>query len=267
MLRLLGLFVLVYVGLVVFYVFAQRGLIYYPQTASAESLLRNAGSLEPVRDHSGDIIAWRGGDLNAQQRFLAFHGNAGHAQHRRYLMELFADTEPGWEVVVMEYPGYGSRRGSASESAFFKAADALFQQLTQDDERPVYLLGESIGSGPAAHVAEQHPEAVPGLLLITPFTRLADVGRHHFPWLPVGTLLRDRYDNSEALADYQGRVVVVTAENDSVVPARFGKGLYQELQGPKRYFEIPATDHNNIHYHPDAEPWQQAVEFLLQPEP
>ena len=264
MLRLLGLFVLVYVGLIVFYVFAQRGLIYYPQTASAESLLQNAGSLEAVRDHSGDIIAWRGGDLNAQQRFLVFHGNAGHAQHRRYLMELFAETDPAWEVVVMEYPGYGSRRGSASETAFFQAAETLFQQLTQNDERPVYLLGESIGSGPVAHLAEHHPEAVAGLLLITPFTRLADVGRHHFPWLPVATLLRDRYDNVAALADYRGRVAVVTAENDSVVPAKFGRQLYETLSGPSEYFEIPATDHNNIHYHPETDPWQQSVEFLVQ---
>jgi len=50
-------------------------------------------------------------------------------------------------------------------------------------------FGESLGTVVAVDLAVEHPPAA--LVLRSPFTSMADVGQHHYPFLPVRLLLRD----------------------------------------------------------------------------
>jgi len=106
-------------------------------------------------------------------------------------------------------------------------------------------------------------EALTGLLLITPWDRLAHVGAHHYPWLPVKWMLRDDYDSQARLARFDRPVLVVVAERDSIVPARFGRALHTGLEGPKRLVLIEAADHNDWAERVDAGWWRTAVAFSL----
>jgi fermentation-respiration switch protein FrsA (DUF1100 family) len=112
----------------------------------------------------------------------------------------------------------------------------------------------------------QHPAGIAGLLLITPWDRLENVARFHYPWAPVGWLLRDRYDSVSNLARYDGRVLVAIAERDSIVPARFGTALEVALTQPKRLLVIPGAGHNDWPEQVDAMWWRDAVDFLLPPQ-
>jgi hypothetical protein len=40
--------------------------------------------------------------------------------------------------------------------------------------------------------------------MVIPFARLVEVAKWHFPYLPVGLLLRDKFDNVAALEKYRG---------------------------------------------------------------
>jgi uncharacterized protein len=48
-----------------------------------------------------------------------------------------------------------------------------------------------------------------GMVLRSPFTELADVGAHHYPWLPVRMLLKDRFQVPEHLSNTEGPVTVI----------------------------------------------------------
>ena len=76
-----------------------------------------------------------------------------------YMADTFGPA--GFEVRIVEYPGYGARAGSPSEAAFFEAAEAAFDAVVAEavPKRPVYVLGESIGTGPACHLARVRGEA------------------------------------------------------------------------------------------------------------
>lgn len=267
--RILAIIALVYVVILLLYTLFQRNLIYYPQTASETSLVAQAKAygLEPWRNSSGDLIGWIGrSEFDTSQptrRVLVFHGNAGNAVVRDYFVSLFNQGEFNWQVYLLEYPGYGARSGRPSEKAFVTAALEGFDLLQTDNEGPIFLLGESLGSGIATQLAAERSDHVAGLLLITPFTRLADVGRHHFPWLPINTLLRDRYDSKAALHHYHGPVAIVTAEHDTIVPAKFGRELYEHYAGPKIYIQLEGRGHNNIGYHPRDPIWSEVVHFLV----
>ena len=72
-------------------------------------------------------------------------------------------------------------------------------------------------------------------------------------------MLRDRYESAAALARFERPVVVVVAEADEIVPARFGAALHDALPGPKRLTIIPEGGHNDWPERVDAAWWRQAV--------
>jgi len=79
----------------------------------------------------------------------------------------------------------------------------------------------------------------------------------------VRWLLRDRYDSVAHLAGFGRPVLVVLAERDTIVPARFGRALYDALAQPKRLVVIEAAGHNDWLLRVDRSWWQQALDFLL----
>jgi pimeloyl-ACP methyl ester carboxylesterase len=195
---------------------------------------------------------------------MVLHGNAGYALHRVYYARGFAALDEGWQVFLFEYPGYGARDGSPSEEAIKRAALAALQRLLdEDDARPVYLVGESLGSGVAAYLAAEYSAQVAGLLLVTPFTSLVDVAAHHYPVLPVRLFLRERYDNREALARYGGPVAFLLAGRDEIVPTRLGRELYDRYRGPKWLRVDENAGHNSLDFRPGASWWRELSSFLL----
>jgi fermentation-respiration switch protein FrsA (DUF1100 family) len=119
----------------------------------------------------------------------------------------------------------------------------------------------------AAAAAAAQREMTAGLLLITPWDRLAHVASHHYPWLPVRWLLRDPYDTVAALATFDRPVVVVVAGQDHIVPARFGVALHAALGGPKHLLQIAGAGHNDWPDHVDAAWWRMATALFDRGDP
>ena len=190
----------------------QRQMIYYPAVAAERGLLDEAArhGLKPWRDGNEGLIGWQPASQGESgRRMVVFHGNAGFALHREYFVEGFRALGEGWEVFLFEYPGYGARSGSPSEEAIKGAATRAVELLLRRDASPIYLIGESLGSGVASHLAAAFPDQVAGLLLVTPFSSLVDVAAHHFKWLPARAVLSERYDSMVALTHYRGPVVAL----------------------------------------------------------
>lgn len=253
-----------YLGMLALLAIGQRRLIYHPARAPAGALLTLAAQagLLPWRNLAGELIGWRTPPSSAPDapRALVFHGNAGHALDRLYFAAGFGALSPPWETLLFEYPGYGSRAGRPAEKAILAAAEDALRELPADG-RPLFVVGESLGTGVAAALAARHPERVAGLLLITPFTSLADVGQRHYPLFPVRLMLRERYDSRAALQQYRGPAAFLLADADEVVSTESGRQLYESYRGPKRLWR-QAGGHNTLDYTPAAAWWAAAANFL-----
>jgi pimeloyl-ACP methyl ester carboxylesterase len=247
----------------------QRRLIYHPSRdtpTALEEMARTQG-FEPLANPAGHTIAWmhlpKDGDP-PEAVFIVFHGNAGFALHRAYyrdaLRELSGDR---WACAVLEYPGYGARSGSPDKHTLEAAAEELLSVLLERFDVPVHLIGESLGSGVATGLAAAHPDQIEGLLLVTPFTSLAEAGQRHFPLLPVRLLLRDNFDNTRNLKNYHGPVAVLLAARDRVIPAVLGEKLHDSYHGPRRLWVQPEADHNTLDLSPGNDFWKEMGDFLL----
>ena len=257
---------LVYTGLLLLVAGCQSSLLYFPKRGEEEAMIGEARlqKIHPWRDANGRLIGWHGPNPRAANRLVVFHGNAGRALDRSYYIDAFEALGAGadWEVWILEYPGYGSRSGSPGKTAFIEAGRQAVQQLLAADSRPLHLLGESIGSGTACALAGEMPDRIAGLALIVPLARLQEVAQQKFRWLPVGLLLRDKFDNIAALASYRGRVAIVVAGSDEVVGAAQGRKLHDSYTGPKLLIVLTGAGHNSFDIHETA-PWFGKVSAFL----
>ena len=241
----------------------QRRMMYFPDRSPEPEALRQGVrmGLAPWRDGTGRLLGWRRpGPGGSRPRVLVIHGNAGDALDRvDYLPVLEA---AGFEGVLLEYPGYGPRPGRPSEDGLVADGRAALRQLKAEGPGPVFLLGESLGSGVAVQVAAADPGAVAGLLLVTPFARMTEVASHHYPLFPMRLLLRDRWDSLGAIRRYPGPVAMLLAGRDEVVGAAQGRRLAAAVPGPVQVREVPWADHNGLPLGPGQAPWPELLDFL-----
>lgn len=237
----------------------QDRLLYFPShTRVADMTTASLRAWPSAQDFRGLVADAQG---PARGTAIVFHGNAGHAGHRDFYVRALAPL--GLRVILAEYPGYGPRGGELGEASLVADATQTVALAHRQFGVPLLLVGESLGAGVAAAAAAKQRDAVAGLLLITPWDRLRHVAAFHYPWLPVGWLLRDRYDSADHLATIGRPVVVAVAERDDIVPARFGRALHDALTGPRQLDVIPAAGHNDWVLRVDGAWWRRAVSFLL----
>jgi alpha-beta hydrolase superfamily lysophospholipase len=153
----------------------------------------------------------------------------------------------GLAVLLFDYRGYGGNPGRPCEHGLARDVRAAHRFLTEEAEiAPARLLyyGESLGSAVVTELATEHPPA--GLVLRSPFVDLASVGRVHYPFLPVRTLLRDRYPLADHLARVKVPTTVVYGSRDSIVPPEQSRAVATAAAGETRVVEIAGADHNDL---------------------
>jgi len=232
LLRILKALALVYALALMGCASLQRKLLYYPSHNPPGALLRPwlvNGTLQGYGlERPAPAAIW-----------LMLHGNAGQATDREYALPSFPENDT---VYVLEYPGYGSRPGSPSRDSINAAAEAAYLALrVQYPDKPVCVVGESIGSGPACHLCTL-PRPPEKLILVVPFEQLVKVAAEAMPFLPVQLMLLDRWDNAAALKAYRGPIEIFGAVDDEVIPIKHATALAQGL--PRAQFHRISGGHN-----------------------
>jgi fermentation-respiration switch protein FrsA (DUF1100 family) len=91
---------------------------------------------------------------------------------------------------------------------------------------------------------------------------LADVGGHHYPFLPVRLLLRDRFASIDRAGDIRSPVLVIAGDRDSIVPIEYTRRFYDAVAARKTLVEIRGADHNDDQLLAGDEMIQAIVRFL-----
>ncbi|MDO9177074.1 MAG: alpha/beta hydrolase [Agitococcus sp.] len=180
--------------------------------------------------------------LPAKGTVLMFHGNAGAAYHRDPISEPV--LRAGFRLVLYEYPGFGEREGKLTVKNLKESALQDFKLAHARWPGPLYIMGESLGSGIAAQVAGSNPGEVAGVVLFTPWDSLGTLVDTKFFGLPVHLLLDEPFDSVGALQQFQGTVTVVGAKNDTLIPIRHAKTLAKGVPNA-RYLELDKSAHND----------------------
>lgn len=156
----------------------------------------------------------------AGRRALLYFG--GNAENVAWNLPAFQAAFPDHTLFLVNYRGYGGSGGRPSERALLADATAVYDRI-HPDYPEVSVIGRSLGSGVAAHLAGERE--VRRLALVSPYDSLVNVAREHYAWLPVGLLMLDRYDSTAAAARIRAPVLIVIAGDDEVIPVRRSRAL------------------------------------------
>ena len=227
----------------------QRQLIYFPDPGPVPPAADVIAGARDVTLHTADGLdlgAWfvpASGPVDTGMAVLVAPGNGGNRAGRAELAQEM--SRRGLAVLLMDYRGYGGNPGSPSEDGLAADADAavaVLEELGYPPQRTLYF-GESLGTGVVAALQARHPPA--GIVLRSPFTELADVGAHHYPWLPVRAVLRDRFPVVEPLATSEVPVTVIYGDRDSVVPSELSARVADQAPTLAERVVLAGADHND----------------------
>lgn len=239
--------------------FAQEQLIFYPRPLAGTAHL--PPHARPLELTASDGTRLAGFEIPGSERpaplVLYFGGNAEEIS-----WTLSDRRWPStWTIAGLNYRGYGRSEGKPGEKALVADGLALFDAVAARDDidrRRIVVVGRSLGTGVATQVAAQRPVA--GAILISPFDSLVEIGRMHYAWLPVGPLLRHRFDSLDAVKGVQIPLLTIVGTADGIIPAPRSQALHDAWPGPKRWLAIPGAGHNDLGTTDDY--WSAIARFL-----
>ncbi len=245
--RLLLLIVSLLLVAIVIMVFALQRRLLFPRhlTEPQPQAANLIDGLEEVwiESDQGPVEGWLiPGGATAQEpgpAVIFAHGNAELIDY--WPVEMAPYREMGVTVLLAEFRGYGRSAGSPSQDRITSDFEAFYDILAArpdvDPDRIIFH-GRSMGGGAAcALAAERRPAA---LILQSTFTSLPNMARRFF--LP-GFLVLDQFDNEALVRDFDGPVLVVHGEQDTLIPFSHGEALRAAAAGPAEL--VPLTGGHN----------------------
>lgn len=173
---------------------------------------------------------------------VLYHGNAGSACDRDFYANLF--SQAGYGYIIVEYAGYSNDPKPPTHNLIKQNVKDVISYLRENEISNVTVVGESIGTGVAAyHTSLAPPEK---LLLISPFTDLAEIAREHFWFYPTSLLVNNAFDNVANLNGYNGKVMILHGTTDNIIPHQLGGKLFQALEADKDFVSILNAGHNDL---------------------
>lgn len=229
-----------YLGLCAALFVFQRSLIYFPQprtTSISATILElpvtDAQVLVSVRPHNGP------------DAFIYFGGNAEDVSLN---LPDFSQAFPNQAIYLLNYRGFGGSSGSPTEESLQRDALALFDMVHADHPNTA-IVGRSLGTGVAIHLASQRPAS--RLILITPYSSLEDLAAIKMPFFPVRWLLKDKFESWRYASRITVPTLLIAAEHDEIVPRSNTEKLYAHFPaGVASLKIIPGAGHNSISQSP-----------------
>jgi fermentation-respiration switch protein FrsA (DUF1100 family) len=255
-----------YAGLVLAAWLGQRRLMYFPDPSRISPAV---AGLTGVEEHLLDVpdgtrlVTWQAAPRPGQPTLLYFHGNAGGLINRAGRFARYQGL--GYGLMAMSYRGYSGSTGSPSERANIDDAILAYEALRQRGvaAENIVVYGESLGSGVAVALAAQRK--VGAVVLDAPYTSIVDIAAGQYPFLPVRTLLTDRYESNALIGRVTAPVLILHGARDRIIPVAMGRDLYALAKDPKRLVIFPDGRHVDLDDHGAVQEVQKWVSEARNP--
>lgn len=204
-------------------------LLYYPTKIYLETpsnMLQQIGGHFTFQDikikHKDDYLSgWLFIQNKDAPTILLSHGNAGNISHRGHLIQMLCQM--GANVCLYDYAGYGQSTGQPSEKQFYKDGEIILKHLINGFQIPknrIILMGESIGCGVAAYLAQKYQCSK--LILLSGFTSIKMMFYHLIPtwlsFLKFFGLFTNEFPVDKYLAQFEGQTLILHSQTDDLIP-------------------------------------------------
>lgn len=194
-------------------------------------------------DDGERLRVWHLPHADAIAQVVYFHGNGGNLS--LWSNVLVGLRHQGFDVIAVDYRGYGLSTGRPSEQGLYRDVDATLRFVEGQTRRegvPVIYWGRSLGTVMAAYAASRR--APDGVVLEAGFPSMRSVLETNPILWGLSWVSSYRMPTADWMSNVRQPTLVLHGDRDSVIPYRLGRRLYESLPGPKTFVTLSGGDHN-----------------------
>jgi fermentation-respiration switch protein FrsA (DUF1100 family) len=153
----------------------------------------------------------------------------------------------GFNVIVVEFMGYGMSGGKPSEEGCYASADAAYDYLLSRNDinrNKMVPVGWSLGAAAAIDLASRKPVA--GIVTVSAFTSMHDMAHKLLPFMPTSLLLRHHFENERKLRSIDRPIFIAHGKVDDIIPYAMSDRLAKAAKGPVTRMSIDNAHHNDV---------------------
>ncbi|MDX2049349.1 MAG: alpha/beta fold hydrolase [Chitinophagaceae bacterium] len=188
---------------------------------------------------------------------LYFHGNKKNISWYARFAPRF--TKHGYEVWMIDYPGYGKSTGSFTEEMLYLYAMQMYKlaknKFAADS---IIIYGKSMGTGIAACLASFQP--CKKLILETPYYSFSSIGSYYFPIYPMEMMTKIKIPSFKYLQNVKAPVSIFHGTGDRIIPYSNAERLKPYLKPGDEFITVEGGSHNDLNEFPLV---QQKLDSLL----
>lgn len=238
---------IIYILLGLLLYFFQDKLLFHPKELSIDhefdfGIPFNEINLPITNEKNLNIVQFTVPDSICKGVVLYFHGNRRNII--RYAPFATDFTRHGYEVWMMDYPGFGKSTGERTEEILYADAMRVYQIAVKNfSADSIIIYGKSLGTGIAAQLASRRP--CKRLILETPYYNIDALAKLYFFIYPVSSLAKYSFPNNEYVERVDAPVSLFHGTKDGVIPYKHARRLAKIKPGTE-LVTIEGGRHNNL---------------------
>lgn len=242
-----AIFTIPYTVFSIFMYFIQDNIMFQPQPLASDHVYQFESKFEEFNLWTPDSIALNALHFKVPEPkgvILYYHGNAGNLDRWGGIAEQY--TRYGYDVIVMDYRGYGKSGGEPAEPSMYADAQLFYDHAKgQYPEQNITVFGRSLGTSVSTFLAAENK---PGrLILETPFYSIEDIANTRFRYLPVQWIIKYEFPSFQYAPAVNCPTLILHGTRDGVVPFSSGQKLFMEFKPAYAHFvTIEEGRHNNL---------------------
>ena len=247
-------FLIVLILFIIIILSVQESLFFYPwhDVESYNKLLENEKFKEVTIVNNGKVLkGWFVNNTKNEKAplLIFFGGNANNTSNlcMRFEIKNIFNYFENYNVLMVDYPGYGLSEGRPSDVTMFEAALSTYdyaEKLENVDKQNIVVLGYSIGTGVATYLASQRD--VNGLILIAPYDRALSLYNDNLNifYGPIKILTKYKFDSISYAKDINVLPLIFTSYKDEVINYKFSLNLAKYFKNEGETIVLDNTTHN-----------------------
>jgi len=240
----LSILILVYTGFGLLLYLRQNSFVYFPTPEQ-----NHAGVESTQFQINGEVL--NGFVLNPGQSSATLYFG-GNSEEIGFNAPIYGPALSHTSVYLLNYRGYGGSSGEPSETALFADALGLYDLLKKQHQN-ISVIGRSLGSGVAAHLAAHR--AIDKLILVTPYDSIEHLAQDNYPFYPITLMLKDKYQTIDIVDEIEAPTLILIAAQDELIAPSYSHRLAAAFPAKQIQVEtLHGAEHGNIPDHPQFQP-------------
>lgn len=240
----------VYCGAAVALYFMQHKLIFHPSSLPEDHKFDFKSTFEEIKfnlDKSTSIHLVKfipPDSLEKKGAVIYFHGNSENINHYAQYADNF--TKHGYEVWMMDYPGFGKSTGKIDISLIYQSADQIYNMVLEKYDSPenILIYGKSLGTGIATYLASRKPCSK--LILETPYYSLSYAASQYLWMFPVEYMMKYEIPSYKYFKQISAPITIFHGTEDEVVNYKNALLLEKILKKDDQLITIKGGRHNDL---------------------